>query len=91
MGTICILLGVIVLVMATLGGFYGAHAIITTLNTNELYKTLLGIQDASKIYIIVVGVCFVVGLLICLGLVMNGMIYNRVSKSHQILERIVHH
>ena len=91
MGTICILLGIIVLILATLGGFYGAHTIVVALNTNELYKTLLSIENPTSIYVAVVGACFVVGLLLCLGLVMNGLIYNRVSKSHNILKQLTRH
>ena len=84
MGTICILLGLILLILATFGGFLVSHAIIS----NELYMSLLGLSSGGKVYMIVVGACFAVGLLICLGLVMNGLIYNRVSKNYDMLKRI---
>ena len=87
MGTICILLGLIVLVLATFGGFLLSHEIIS----NELYMSLLGLSSGNKVYIIVVGACFAIGLLICLGLVMNGLIYNRVNKSHAMLKHFMHH
>ena len=84
MGTICILLGLIVLVLATCGGFLIGHAIAS----NELYMSLLALKGAASVYAITVGACFAVGLLICLGLVMNGLIYNRVSKNYEMLRRI---
>ena len=84
MGTICILLGLIVLVLATFGGFLLSHTIIS----NQMIMTLLTL-NASNTYIIVVSACFAVGLLICLALVMNGLIYNKVSKNNAILEHIV--
>ena len=87
MGTICILLGLILLVISTFGGFLLSHSIIS----NELYMSLLGVGSANMVYAIVVGVCFAIGLLICLGLVMNGLIYNRVSKNQTMLKRIAKH
>ena len=53
--------------------------------------SLLAIQDATTVYLAVVGVCAFVGLLICLSLVMNGLIYNRVLKNNAILKRIIRH
>ena len=84
MGTICILLGLILLVLSTFGGFLLSHAIIS----NELYMSLLGLGAGIKVYGVVVGVCFAIGLLICLALVMSGLTYNRVSKNYEILKRI---
>ena len=87
MGTICILLGLILLVMSTFGGFLLSHSIVS----NELYMSLLGTGNAATVYIAVVGACFAIGLLICLGLVMNGLIYNRVNKNYSMLKRIAKH
>ena len=87
MGTVCILLGLIVLILFTFGGFMISHAIIG----NQTYMTLLFSGDSTKVYTMVVGLCFAVGLLICLSLVMNGLIYNRVSKSHNLLKRLTKH
>ena len=84
MGTICILLGLILLVLATFGGFLLSHAIVS----NELYMSLLGLSSGSVVYGVVVGACFLVGLLICLSLVMSGLIYNRLSKQNDILKRL---
>ena len=87
MGTICILLGLILLVLATFGGFLVSHAIIS----NELYMSLLGLTSGGKVYAIVVGACAAIGLLICLALVMSGLTYNRVSKNYELLRRITRH
>ena len=85
MGTICILLGLILLILATLGGFLISHAVIS----NELYMSLLGLSAGTKVYAVIVGACFGVGLLICLSLVMNGLIYNRVGKNYQQIKRLL--
>ena len=87
MGTICILLGLILLIAFTGVGFFASNLILS----NELYMSLLAIQDATTVYLVVVGVCAFVGLLICLSLVMNGLIYNRVLKNNEILKRIARH
>ena len=87
MGTSCILLGLILLVMSTFGGFLLSHAIIS----NDLYMSLLGMGSGFKVYGAVVGACFAIGLLICLALVMSGLTYNRVSKNYELLRRITRH
>ena len=87
MGTICILLGLILLVLATFGGFLLAHVVVS----NELYMTLLGLGSAPMVYGVAVGACFLIGLLICLNLVMNGMIYNTVRKDHAMLKNLMRH
>lgn len=87
MGTICILLGLILLVLATFGGFMLSHTIIS----NELYMSLLGMTAGGKVYAVVVGMCFGIGLLICLALVMSGLTYNRVNKNYELLKRISRH
>ena len=84
MGTICILLGLILLVLATLGGFLISHAIASS----ELIMSLMGMSSVSTVYAVTVSACFVVGLLICLSLVMNGLIYNRLSKQGKTLQRL---
>ena len=86
MGTICIVLGLVLLVMATGGGFVIAHMVAT----NNLYMSLLGMNATGSVYIFVVGACFLIGLLICLSLVMNGLIYNRVCKNSETLRRLKH-
>ena len=87
MGTICILLGLILLVLTTCGGFLIAHAVAS----NELYMSLLGMNATASVYGVAVGACFLIGLLICLSLVMNGLIYNRVCKNSEALKRLKRH
>ena len=60
MGTICIFLGIIFLIVFTAGGVLLSNSILA----NSLYMSLLGMSSASTIYLVVVGACFVVGLLI---------------------------
>ena len=87
MGTICIFLGIIFLIAFTGVGFFASNMLLA----NELYMSLLGVKSASTVYIAVVGVCFVIGLLICMSLVMNGLIYNRVCKNGSALKHISRH
>ena len=76
MGTICIFLGVIFFITFTGGGFYLANEIIG----NQLYMSLLAMNDTGIVYLIVVGVCAFIGLLICLNLVMHGINSNKLNK-----------
>ena len=76
MGTISIFLGVIFFIAFTGGGFYLANEIIG----NQLYMSLLAMKDTSIVYVIVVGVCAFLGLLICLNLVMHGINSNKLNK-----------
>ena len=87
MGTICILLGLIFLIGLTGFGFFASNAILS----NQFYMSMLAVKDASTVYIVIVGVCFLIGLLICLSLVMNGLTYNRVCKNNAMLKRITRH
>lgn len=77
MGTICILIGVIVLIAFSAVGVFVSNAIVS----NQLYMSLLEIGNPNMVYGIVVGACALIGLLICLGLAMSGLIYNRVCKN----------
>ena len=87
MGTICILLGLIILIAFTGVGFFASNLVLS----NELYMSLLAITDNTSVYLVVVGLCAFVGLLICLSLVMNGLIYNRVLKNNAMLKRRTRH
>ena len=84
MGTICIFLGIIFLIVFTAGGVLLSNSILA----NSLYMSLLGMSSASSIYLVVVGACFVIGLLICLNLVMHGLTYNKVCKVYEKLKRL---
>lgn len=85
MGTICILIGLIILIAFTGGGFLISNIIIS----NQLYMSLLGLSNPVTLYVIVVGACAFIGLLICLNLVMNGLIYDRVCKNAAILKKFM--
>lgn len=76
MGTVCILLGVILLFAFTGLGFFAANEVVG----NELYMSLLALNDPKMVYVIVVGICFFIGLLICLNLVMHGVNSNKLNK-----------
>lgn len=87
MGTICIFLGLIVLVAFTGAGFFFSNSILS----NQMYMSLLKIESATEVYTMVVGVCAFVGLLICLSLVMSGLIYNRSCKNADLLKKMYRH
>ena len=78
MGTICIFLGIIFLIASTACGVLLCNSILA----NSLYLSLLGMSNTPSLtlYLIVVGICFVIGLLVCLNLVMHGLTYNKVCK-----------
>ena len=77
MGTICILLGLIIFLGSLFLGFAGAGAYLNS----AIAQTFVTISaNATQTYILFVGVCGFIGLLICLNLVMLGLIYNRVRK-----------
>ena len=76
MGTICILLGLIIFLASILLGFSGANYI----STSPLSTAWTAIPSGTELYIIVVGICGFIGLLICLNLVMHGLTYNKVCK-----------
>lgn len=76
MGTICILFGLIIFLASIFLGFAASNWI----NVN-LASSLVGMfPGQTEIYMIVVGVCGFIGLLICLNLVMHGLTYNKVCK-----------
>lgn len=77
MGTLCMIVGAVALVACTGIGFLVSNAVAS----NSLYMTLLALKSVVPVYLVGVGACFAVGLLICLSLVMSGMIYNRVCKN----------
>ena len=84
MGTICILIGLIILIAFTGIGFFTS----TMIAGNQLYMSLLKVSDPAMVYVFIVGAFALIGLLICLSLVMNGLIYNRVCKNGAELKRI---
>lgn len=81
MGTICILIGVIILIAFSAVGVFVSNAVVS----NQLYMSLLSLKNPGMVYGIVVSACALIGLLICLGLAMSGLIYNRVCKNGEYL------
>ena len=76
MGTICILLGLIIFLGSIFLGFAGAGAYLNS----QFAITFASLASNTEIYILFVGVCAFIGLLICLNLVMLGLTYNKVRK-----------
>lgn len=77
MGTICILLGLIIFLGSIFLGFAGASAFLSS-TFAQTFATLAA--NSTQTYIVIVGVCAFIGLLICLNLVMLGKTYNKVCK-----------
>ena len=79
MGTICILLGVIIL----LGSAFLGLTLTRTYLTSTLPVSLAALPQGTTAYIVIIGVCVFIGLLICLNLVMHGLNYNKLTKLEQ--------
>ena len=79
MGTICILLGVIIL----LGSAFRGLTLTRTYLTSTLPVSLAALPQGTTAYIVIIGVCVFIGLLICLNLVMHGLSYNKLKKLEQ--------
>ena len=76
MGTICILFGLIFFLVSIFLGFAAANWVWV-----NLAYSLVGIfKGQTETYLVVVGICAFIGLLICLNLVMHGLTYNKLSK-----------
>ena len=84
MGTICILLGLIILILFIVAGFIASNAILG----NITFMSLLSMGSSTQVYLVVVGLCAAIGLLICLNLVMHGLTYNKVAKMAASEKRI---
>lgn len=76
MGTICILLGLIIFLGSIMLGFAGANAFMDS----PMKTTFVALPSGPELYIIFVGICGFIGLLICLNLVMHGLTYNKICK-----------
>jgi len=80
MGTICILFGIAIF----LASLYAGIAISAPLYALSAQFTAL-FPSGTALYVMCVGVCGFIGLLICLNLVMHGMTYNKVQKIYKKL------
>ena len=87
MGTICILLGVIFLIGFTGGGFYLSNAIVSDMSIQSAL-TILEVKDFSIVYVIVVGLCALIGFLVFMNLLMHGVNSIKLGKLQAQLKRI---
>ncbi len=79
MGTICILLGLIIFCIFTLGGCFAATRIV------EMYTRMFALPNQNMVIGLIIAVFAMVGFLICLSLVMHGLTYNKVSKLYRLI------
>lgn len=79
MGTICILLGPIILLGSA---FLGLSLTRSYLDTWA--KTFTTLPQGTSAYLVIIGACVFVGLIICLNLVMHGLNYNKLKKLEQL-------
>ena len=87
MGVICILLGIITLLGFITLGALAANALLDFwVALTKAMEALSGISTTTMM-ITVISVFSFIGLLIGLNLIMNGLIYNKVSKMYRMARR----
>lgn len=91
MGTICILLGIIMLFAFSGGGFVLTNMFASKMIMGNPMLQFLGFSNTASAYVVIVGACTFIGLLICLNLVMLGLIYNRTCKNGAVSNKKKHH
>ena len=79
MGTICILLGLIILCVFVLVGWFGATAIV------DMYTKMFALQNEKMVVAMIIAIFVFIGFLICLSLVMHGLTYNKLNKIYRKL------
>ena len=79
MGTICILLGPIILLGSAFLGFS-----LTRSYLDSWAKNFITLPQRTSAYLLIIGACVFVGLIICLNLVMHGLNYNKLKKLEQL-------
>ena len=79
MGTICILLGPIILLGSAFLGFSLTRSYLET-----WAKTFTTFPLGASAYLVIIGACVFVGLIICLNLVRHGLNYNKLKKLEQL-------
>ena len=68
----------------SLSTFYRqTHFFARTYLTSTLPVSLAALPQGTTAYIVIIGVCVFIGLLICLNLVMHGLSYNKLKKLEQ--------
>ena len=89
MGILCIILGLLTIV-----GFSGlGYLFASKVLGNTLYLSLFALEKVAEkspqmVYIVIIGVCAFFGLVIGLGLIMNGMIHIRLNKVNETLSKL---
>ena len=89
MGILCIILGLLTIVGFAGLGYLFAGKILA----NSLYLSLFALEEVAAkspqlVYVIVIGVCAFAGLVIGLGLIMNGMIHIRLNAVNETLSKL---
>ncbi len=87
MGVICVLLGIITFLGFTGLGALAANALIDYKVTLSANITALAKISNTSVMVGIICVFAFVGLLIGLNLIMNGLIYNKVSKMYRMARR----
>lgn len=85
MGTICILLGLIIFILFALAGVVASNAILSNITMMSLFS----MGSNTQVYLIIVGICAGIGLLICLNLVMHGLTYNKAAKTAEMVKKLL--
>lgn len=78
-GLVCVIAGLVILVLLVIVGFVLAHSIVGM----QMVMSLLQLTPALT-YLVFIGGFLLVGLLIGAGLVMNGLIYDRLEKLYRL-------
>ena len=79
MGTICILLGLIIFCVFTLGGCFAATKIV------DMYTSMFALPNQNMVIGLIIAVFALIGFLICMSLVMHGLTYNKISKLYRLM------
>ena len=87
MGTICILLGIIALIGMSVAGAVVGNAVVHWKALIALHFTDLANTPDRLVLVGVIAVFVLIGLVICAGLVTQGLTYNKVVK---IQKRVKH-
>ena len=97
MGTFCIVFGIIIPILFALCGHAVGCLFFVGENTNMIFgsapftfKAFLMFPEPEKLarYLIVVGIMTIIGLLIGAGVFTSGLVYNKLNKRLDRVERI---
>ena len=89
MGVLSIILGLL-----TIFGFAGlGYLFAGKVLANTLYLSLFALESIAEkspqlVYVVIIGVCAFFGLVIGLGMIMNGMTHIRLNKVNETLSKL---